>query len=49
MIDLCPRHFGNLEVRHLIPPGVGGMPEKIHPRAYGEVRVSYVIRERKIF
>lgn len=40
MIDLCPRCFGNLEARHLAPLGVGGAPEKVYPRAYGEVRVS---------
>lgn len=40
MIDLCSRCFGNLEVRHLTPSGVGGVPEKVYLRACGEVRVS---------
>jgi hypothetical protein len=40
MIDLCPRCFENLEVRHPIPSGVGGSPEKVYPRAYGEVKAS---------
>lgn len=50
MIDLCPRCFGILEVRHLTTSGVGGVPKKVYPRAHGEVRVSLLCdKGRKLF